>query len=462
MKACLAIGLVVVFGNSFAEETIKPGALPLYSKSDLNQGGELQAPLEAFVTLVGQQDWANARMLADELIEELEGLPRFDLYYGVLLMQERAFDLAIFPLERVLTFQPDQHRARLELGRAYYMLANFERAKTELNQVLAINPPSSVKAKVNEILDAINKAQQQAEISHVVGVSVMAGCDNNVNGGSSLKEALDPNLLNLTELSSDSAPIETAFGQWSVNYALIRPISQTGSQRLLLDYTNKIYTEPNIPNSHTFTLGGYVVDQQAKRRSTLPVTAQLGLTGNTLTQLTFDASYQYDWLIWGPLWTGVKIGTQPSISLVESTPTSVKDMAGITLSASERGRVHTFQSLYLQISLSGQDDEHTEWRGLANSYSLTWPINPSMNLSSQFEHQWRVYKAEDLLFTIDDQSTELKTRQDQVVSLKSQFNWQANPWLKSQTRVSFEWVESNINAYGRNRLTVSQALSVQF
>ena len=114
------------------------------------------------------------------------------------------------------------------------------------------------------------------------------------------------------------------------------------------------------------------------------------------------------------------------------------------------------------MSLAGQDDEHNEWRAMVNRYSLSWPIQANMHFTGQFEHQWRIYKDDDQFFTIDEGSTKLKRRQDQVVTLDNQFNWQINKWLQSQSHVSFEWLDSNINAYERNRLTISQALSVQF
>ncbi|MBU2862448.1 tetratricopeptide repeat protein [Reinekea forsetii] len=462
MKARFIALATLLASTSFSEESVTPVVVPLFQAPANSEEAFNTEALAQFVALVQQQDWPTARMLADEIIAEAEGLPRFDLYYGILLMQERAFDQAIFPLERVLFTNPSQHRARLELGRAYYFLGNFERAKVELNQVLAINPPTNVKTRVETLLAAIESAQSSRDVSNVVGVSLLAGWDNNANGGSSLDEALDSNLLGLTELSNDSEPLSSGFGQWSINYALIKPTSQTGSQRLLFDYTNRLYTEPELPSTHTFTLGGLITSEQDKLRSSLPINIQLALAKDTLAQLTFDANYQLELLAWGPLWAGVKIGTQPSISLNDSSSTSVKDMAALVLNASERGRDHTFLSQYLQTSIAGEEDGHIEWRAMANQYQLNWPLKPALSLTSQFEHQWRIYKDEDLFFTVDEESTELKTRQDHILSLNSQVNWQASPWLTSQTRLSFEWLRSNINAYERNRFAISQAISVQF
>lgn len=463
-RLTLLIGILMV-GTSYAEDANIPTAVPLYNLEAFHQDGEPShqpTPLQHFVELMQQQDWTRARILVNEILDQYEGLPRFDLYYGILLIQERAYDLAILPLERVLLFTPNQHRARIELGRAYFLLSNYVRAKNELNQVLAMNPPSNIKAKAKDILAAIDRAQMSQDITNVVSVSLLVGWDSNANGGSSVTETLDSNLSDITALSNDPSPVNTRFGQWSVNYALIKPTSQTSSQRLLFDYTNTLYSEPEYPTSHSFTLGGYLFEQQSRKRSTLPITAVVDLSNNRLSQLTFDASYQLDFLAWGPLWTGIKIGSQPSVSLVDTTPTSIKDTLGFVLSATERGRMHTFQSQYVQMSLAGQDDEHNEWRGMVNRYTLSWPIQANMNFTGQFEHQWRTYKDDDQFFTINEGSTKLKRRQDQVITLDNEFNWQINKWLQSQSHIAFERLDSNINAYQRNRLIISQALSVQF
>jgi len=151
-----------------------------------------------------------------------------------------------------------------------------------------------------------------------------------------------------------------------------------------------------------------------------------------------------------------------TISMHDDNVSNAKDLAGVVLSAQERGRVHSFSSTYLQTMQAGQDDEHIEWRGLANRYQLNWDLPWNIASSIAIEHQWRRYKSEDLFFTVNDVTTELKLRQDQVININVQGSWSPTDWLQTQSQLGWEWVDSNINVYGRDRLTVSQVISVQF
>jgi len=159
-----------------------PSVVPIFSDGDTpttGLGAESQEPIEAFVSLVNSGHWQQARLLAEELKIRFEGLPRFDLYHGILLMAESEFDEAIFSFERVLIFIPDQHRARLELGNAYYLTANYSRARDALQQILAVEPPSDVRRKVNTLLARIDEAERRAQTQFLFSGSAVGGWDSN-------------------------------------------------------------------------------------------------------------------------------------------------------------------------------------------------------------------------------------------------------------------------------------------
>ncbi len=151
-----------------------------------------------------------------------------------------------------------------------------------------------------------------------------------------------------------------------------------------------------------------------------------------------------------------------NVALNDANISNAKDLAGMVFDVQERGRVHTFSSLYLQTMQAGLDDGHSEWRGIANRYQLVWTLPWNIRANFAAEHQWRRYKADDLFFTENDVSTDLKLRQDQVITMELQGAWAPTNWLQTQTQLSWEWVDSNINVYGRDRITASQAISVRF
>jgi hypothetical protein len=137
-------------------------------------------------------------------------------------------------------------------------------------------------------------------------------------------------------------------------------------------------------------------------------------------------------------------------------------LAGLVFDAQERGRIHTFSSLYLQTLQAGQDDEFNEYRGLANRYQLAWTLPWNLQANLALQHEWREYKADDPFFTANDVTTELKRREDQVINTELQIGWAPTNWLTTQTRLTWEIVDSNINAYGRDQITASQAVTVRF
>jgi tetratricopeptide (TPR) repeat protein len=427
-----------------------------------NGSDESEEPIEAFVNLVNNKSWSSARTLANELKDRFEGLPRFDLYHGLLLTAEENYDEAIFSFERVLVFTPDQHRARIELGRAYYLIGNYDRARDALNQVLEASPPADVKRNVNTLLARIDEASKRAQTQTNFGGTALIGWDSNANSGSRLDDTLDPNLLGLTELADASEPVESLYAQWSITTGLTKPTSQYSASQLTIDFTNKNYIEPSLGDTAALTALGNLVNQTERWKLQVPASTQFSWLDGATWQANVNAATSAQYNVWGPLWAGVKIGTEVAVALDDANTSNVKDLAGVLFDVSERGRVHTLSSLYLQTMVAGQDDGHIEWRGLANRYQLAWSLPWNIQGNLAVEHQWRRYKENDLFFTENDVTTDLKLRQDQVVTVNIQGSWAPTRWLQTQSSVYWEWVDSNINVYGRDRLTVSQAITVRF
>ncbi|MEJ2044462.1 MAG: FecR domain-containing protein [Reinekea sp.] len=434
------------------------GAVPLNGLD-----GQPVEPIAAFVIAVNEQQWALARTLANELMDRFEGLPRFDLYYGILLVHEQSFDEAIFAFERVLIFNPQQHRARLELGRAYYMLQNYVRAKEALEQVLAANPPDQITQTVYSLLQLNDAAMRRSQEQTLFGGKVLFGWDSNANLGSSVDDGeLDPNLLGLTSLAEISKPIDSAFIQWSVMTGLIQPTSQNSSHQYRLEYSQKQFVKSNITDTSSLTGLMQLNKSYDKQRYSIPISSQFSWNEGRWWQNTTNLGATREWRIWGPLWAGVNIATEINLSLNEDNNSSVRDSAGIVLNAQERARIHSLSSRYLQTQIAGLDDEHEQWQGLANRYQLNWRMPWSLSAFLSAEHQWRYFQADDLFFTVSDTSTTLKRRQDQVVDALFNTSWTPNQWLQTSLVVEWHQVASNINAYCYKQWIASSAIKLRF
>lgn len=101
--------------------------------------------------------------------------------YAELAIQVRDFEAAISALERMLMFNPDLPRVRLELGVLYFRLSSFATARAYLTQAVeGPNVPDDVKARVAVYLEEID---QRASLSHFTG-SVYGGVRYQTNANS--------------------------------------------------------------------------------------------------------------------------------------------------------------------------------------------------------------------------------------------------------------------------------------
>ena len=87
--------------------------------------------------------------------EELLGEPLFDYYFGIAAVDAGRATIGALALERFMLQDPSNDLARLELGRAYYLIGDYARATREFEAVLAKAPPLSVQITVRRFLAAM-------------------------------------------------------------------------------------------------------------------------------------------------------------------------------------------------------------------------------------------------------------------------------------------------------------------
>lgn len=110
-----------------------------------------------------------------------EGAPRFDFYYALAAIEAGELGEAVFALRRVIAVSPEFDRARAELGHAYFLQGEYRRARTELERVLARDPPMPLRAEVERRLHALNRRAARYETKVSGYVEIGAGHDTNVN-----------------------------------------------------------------------------------------------------------------------------------------------------------------------------------------------------------------------------------------------------------------------------------------
>ena len=113
------------------------------------------------------------------------GDPDFDTVLGIAANETGQFTRAVFALERVLTVQPGNSRARAELGRALFSLGDNQAARQVLQETRRDGIPPEAARKIDEFLQAIDRNEEAARSSIRGYVEAGIGKDSNINSGPS-------------------------------------------------------------------------------------------------------------------------------------------------------------------------------------------------------------------------------------------------------------------------------------
>ncbi|SEA20077.1 tetratricopeptide repeat protein [Rubrimonas cliftonensis] len=88
--------------------------------------------------------------------------------YAAASMRLEDYEAAIATLERMLIFEPDLPRVKLELGVAYFRLGSYAVARFYFEEALAGGAPAAVAARVAPFLDAIAQRTRRDRVSGFV------------------------------------------------------------------------------------------------------------------------------------------------------------------------------------------------------------------------------------------------------------------------------------------------------
>ena len=162
LRSVLVAALLAGFGQVHAEiDAVVRDARALLDKGQATPAFDLLEPLEA------------ARA----------GDPDFDTVMGIAANETTQYTRAIFALERVLSVQPENSRARAELGRALFSVGDTQAARKVLLETKKDNIPTEAAATIDQFLRAIDRAEESARSSIRSYVEASAGYDSNVNSG---------------------------------------------------------------------------------------------------------------------------------------------------------------------------------------------------------------------------------------------------------------------------------------
>ena len=153
--------------------------------------------LEKADALMKQGKAAEAYSLLEPFEFEQSGNIKFDYLLGIAALDSGKPDKATLAFERVLAADPNFVGARIDMGRAYFALGDFTRAKTEFETVLTQNPPPAARATIDKYMVAIEKQESAKKTKGTGYIEASVGHDSNVNYATSQSQIGVPALGNL-------------------------------------------------------------------------------------------------------------------------------------------------------------------------------------------------------------------------------------------------------------------------
>lgn len=248
----------------------------------------------------GQVD--EAYIYASKEVRKYEGLPEFDYYYGIAAIDSGHASEGVFALERVISLDPDNHAARLELARGYFVLEEYARARQEFETVLTVDPPQDIVDRVNLYLDAIATQEGRYNTTHAAFIEFGLGSDSNANSGPDIT-SFDIGTFTIP-LDINSQEQDDNFADLKLSYKFSTPVAPGISYFIGLDGNFHNNEDLNQFDTQTYTLDTGFKFLQAKNVYTVDLFAQqfeldgkdyrtlTGLNSSWLNNLTQQSSVQ--------------------------------------------------------------------------------------------------------------------------------------------------------------------------
>lgn len=230
-------------------------------------------PLASLDALTNQQDFAGAYALGQNLLGEYGGVEIFDFLYGWSAVETGHAEEAVFALERVLLSNPQHHRARLELARAYFQLDDLNAARQAFSSVLASNPPPNVQQRITQFVQIIDDKLEARKTRRSVVTELSAGYDNNINSATA-QTSIDVPALGQVTLDDTSLQVGDQFAQLVVAGNVERSLTQQTAIGAAVDAMTHNNVSSATFDYATAGLKAYLITPWAGGKVRVPVYVQ--------------------------------------------------------------------------------------------------------------------------------------------------------------------------------------------
>ncbi len=228
---------------------------------------------DSLAALVAQGQYQVAYEQALERQLELAGEPQFDFLFGLAALESGHPQQAVFALERTLAAVPQDHRARLELARAYFALGNFEQARSLFNTVLASDPPAQVKENIQRFLEQLAERRKLRDHQLNVSTELKLGYDSNISSGTT-QQAVATVIFPALQLSETSRELGDEFAEVNAGISYLKLLRKDMGYFVSASLNERQNSHYNLFNTRLMGLSGGFVYQAKGHSLRLPLQYQ--------------------------------------------------------------------------------------------------------------------------------------------------------------------------------------------
>lgn len=381
----------------------------------------------------------------------------FDLLLGIAALDVGQNTRAIFALERVLVVDPNNARARAELARAYLAVGETDAARTEFQNAKTLGVPPDVEQTVDRFLSTVERIENAGKPSMRGFVEGTVGYDTNVNAAPALSQIAVPAFGNLPfTLSASSKAQEDWFATIAggVNFSI--PVDRqlavigglSGSQRWNQDIFSADLRSIDGNAGISYNEGKNVYSLSAQY-STLAVEndryrSALGFSGQI--QHNLDARNQLSAFV-----------QYADLSYIgQKARDADRWVGGVGYAHAWRDGLVAYGSAYLldEAVHAKEVAPHLGFDGYGVRVGAQQPLNQNWTVFGSLAYEERRGKAAD--------STFLRKRDDQQLSLNLNLAWQLRKDLKLTTQYAYIDQRSNIDLYKYDRNILSVTIRQDF
>lgn len=225
---------------------------------------DIQAQIRAGQAQVA---WA----LAQQHLPEHAGEPDFDFAAGWAALEAGQPQHAVMALERVLIVQPNHHRARLELARAYFLLGDYAAARREFRAVETAGPPPNVRRRIDSFLGEIQRRESTAGIQLTGYVELRPGWDSNV-ASATADSTIDIPAIGIVNLADGE--ISDRFLDKNAGVTLVRQLDKRRAVFADLAYRDRENVETQAYDTRSIGLSTGMAWADERDRLRVPVQFQ--------------------------------------------------------------------------------------------------------------------------------------------------------------------------------------------